>query len=395
MTIAKIPFRSHRSTWFDCVVLTAATACIALLIVYFVGANYAVRGDFANFWTVSHLLWQGELGEIYDPPRFAAHRHALFGGSAGELASYWPYPPNALFLVAPLALLPSFLSYVFWCIVTLALFAASIRSFFGDNRRVLMLVLAPSSCANIIFGQTGFVTSALLVGGLAIFDRCPLAAGLLFGLLSFKPQLGIMLPLALAAARLWKPFVAAALAALATTIASVAVFGLEAWRSYLELTLPYELDYAAHGQGPFIQKAPTVFVAARLIGAPANSAYLLQAVAMVAVAGIVIWTFRHMRDRRAQAAVLLVGTALASPHLHVYDMSIVSVAAVVLAENARARAPDFWERSAITLAWVVPIAVIALSAMLNMGVPHDPYLLAALAPLITAALMCYIVARLR
>src|SRR5208282_1403565 len=364
--------RSQRSSWFDYVVLAAGTASIALLVVHFVGTHYAVRNDFATFWTVSHLLWQGRLGDIYDPPRFEALYRALFGGNPGDLARFWPYPPNALFLIAPLALLPSYLSYLAWCIVTLALFAASIRSFFGDNRRVLMLALAPSSCANIIMGQTGFLTSALLVGGLAMIDRRPLAAGLLFGLLSFKPQLGLMLPLALAAARLWKPFVAAALTALVVATASVAVFGIEAWRSYLKVTVPFELDYAAHYAGPFILKAPTVFVAARLIGAPANFAYLLQAVALLAAAGIVIWAFRRMRERRSQAAVLLVGTALASPHLHVYDMSIVSVAAVILAEGARARAPDFSERLTITLAWVFPLAILALLTMHNLEVPYDP-----------------------
>jgi len=101
-----------------------------------------------------------------------------------------------------------------------------------------------------------------------------------------------------------------------------------------------------------------------------------------------------MRERRSQAAVLLVGTALASPHLHVYDLSIVSVAAVILAEGVRARAPDFWERLTITLAWVFPLVVLALLTMHNLEVPHDPYVLAALAPLMTALLLCYIVARL-
>ncbi len=386
--------RSQRSTWFDYVVVAAGIASVALLVVHFIGTHYAVRNDFATSWTVSHLLWQGRLGDIYDPPRFEALYVALFGKNPGDFARFWPYPPNALFLIAPLALLPSYLSYLAWCIVTLALFAASIRSFFGDNRRAVMLALAPSSCANIIMGQTGFLTSALLVGGLAMIDRRPLAAGLFFGLLSFKPQLGLMLPLALAAARLWKPFVAAALTALIVVLASAAVFGIEAWRNYLTVTVPFELDYAAHAAGPFILKAPTVFVAARLTGAPANFAYLLQIVALLAAAAAVIWAFRRMRARPSQAAVLLLGTALACPHLHVYDLSIVSVAAVILAEGARARPPDFWERLAITLAWVFPLAVLALLTMHNLQVPHDPYALAALAPLMTALLLCYAVARL-
>ena len=385
--------RPQRASWFDYVVLSAAIAGIAFIVAYFDGVHYAVRNDFAISWTVSDLLWQGKLGDIYDPPRFAAIYHALFGENSG--VPFWPYPPIALFLVAPVALLPSFLSYIVWSIVTLALFAACVRSFFGDNRRVLILALAPSSCANIILGQTGFVTAALLVGGLAMIDRRPLIAGALFGLLAFKPQLGIMLPLALLAARLWKPFVAAALTALAAAAASVAAFGIEAWRSYLEVMLPFELSFSEHGSSPYILKAPTVSEAARLVGASASFAYLLQALAVLAVAGVVIWAFRHMRERGAQAAVLLAGTALACPHLHVYDMSIVSVAAVVLAETARAEPPGFAERLTITLAWVAPLALIALFALHILHVPHDPYVLAALAPPITAPLMGYVLTRLR
>ena len=385
--------RAQRASWFDYVVLSAALAGIAFIVAYFDGVHYAVRNDFAISWTVSDLLLQGKLGDIYDPPRFAAIYHAHFSENVG--VPFWPYPPIALFLVAPVGLLPPFLSYLAWSIVTLALFAASVRSFFGDNRRVLMLVLAPSSCANIVLGQTGFVTAALLVGGLAMIDRRPLIAGALFGLLAFKPQFGIMLPLALLAARLWKPFVAAALTALAAAAASVAAFGIEAWRGYIEVMLPFELSFSQRATSSYILKALTVSEAARLMGASASFAYLVQALAVLAAAGVVIWAYRRMRERSAQAAVLLAGTALACPHLHVYDMSIVSVAAVVLAEAARAEPPGFSERLTITLAWVAPLALIALFALHILQVPHDPYVLAALAPLITAVLMCYIVARLR
>jgi len=384
--------RAQRASWFDYVVLSAAIAGFAFIAAYFAGLHYAVRNDFALSWTVSHLLWQGQLGDIYDPPRFAAIYTALFGENSG--VPFWPYPPIALFLVAPVGLLPPFLSYLAWSVATLAVFAASVRSFFGDNRRVLMLALAPSSCANIILGQTGFVTAALLVGGLAMIDRRPLVAGLLFGLLAFKPQFGLMLPLALAAARLWKPFAAAALTALAVAAASVAAFGIAAWRSYLTVMLPFELSFSEHDTSPLILKAPTLYEAARLVGTPTTFAFVLQALAALAAAGAVVWAFRRKRERSSQAAVLLVGTALASPHFHVYDMSIVSVASVVLAETTRAQASGFAERLTITLAWVVPIALIALFALHVLQAPHDPYVLAALAPVITAALLCYVVARL-
>ena len=50
----------------------------------------------------------------------------------------------------------------------------------------------------------------LLGGALVSLDRRPLIAGILFGLMAYKPQFGLMIPIALAAGGYWRSFSAAA-----------------------------------------------------------------------------------------------------------------------------------------------------------------------------------------
>ena len=375
------------ATWFDGVVILAAVAAFLLLFIHFFGTRYTVRNDFATFWAVSRLMLHGQLDAVYDPPRFAAICDALFGAHPGDLTRFWPYPPNAVFLVAPLALIPSYAAYLLWCAITFAFLALAVRLFFGDARRILIMALAPSTCANIILGQTGFVAAALLVAGLALLERRPLLAGALFGLLAFKPQMGMMLPLALAASRQWRPFAAAALVAAASVVASIVAFGLEPWHRFFAATIPFELAYASQDQSYFVVKAPTVFVAARLAGLSEGGSFALQAVAVVAGAGAVVWAYWRPRGPSLQAALLLAATALASPHIHVYDLSILSVAAIVLAEGPWPRPLAFQERLVAGLAWVFPLAILILSLVHSLALSPDPYPLAALAPLLSALLL--------
>ena len=72
-------------------------------------------------------------------------------------------------------------------------------------------------------GQTGFLTGALLAGGVLALPRHEILAGVFFGLLAYKPQFGLLIPFVLLAGGYWRAIAAAT----ATVLASVAV----TWRS--------------------------------------------------------------------------------------------------------------------------------------------------------------------
>src|SRR5207244_366457 len=78
---------------------------------------------------------------------------------------------------------------------------------------------------NVIVGQNAFLTLALLLAGVGLLGRRDFAAGAILGLLSYKPQLAIMVPVALLAARHWRAIAGAALSASFAVALSPALFG--------------------------------------------------------------------------------------------------------------------------------------------------------------------------
>src|SRR5690606_15709865 len=148
---------------------------------------------------------------------------------------------------------------------------------------VLWLALAfPGTFINLFHGQNGFLTAALLGGGLLLLDRRPVLAGVLFGLMSYKPQFGLLLPLVLLATQRWTVFAAAAATTLALAGASLLALGAAPWLAFLE-NAPFVRLVLEQGHLPWF-KMPTAFAMARMLGVPVVASYALQVVVALAVA---------------------------------------------------------------------------------------------------------------
>src|SRR5436309_2254785 len=74
---------------------------------------------------------------------------------------------------------------------------------------LLLAAAYPAVFVNLGHGHNGFLTAALLGGALVLLDRRPIVAGVLFGLMAYKPQFGLMIPLVLIATGRWRAFAAA------------------------------------------------------------------------------------------------------------------------------------------------------------------------------------------
>ncbi len=156
--------------------------------------------------------------------------------------------------------------------------------------------------------------------------RRPLLAGALLGIATFKPQLWLMVPVALIAGRHWKALLAAAASAAAMAAVSVALFGLEPWRAWLALMVEPNALYDAW-QAIARINGQSVYTYARLLGAPAPLADLVQALAALAAAGCVWWCYRRPMADDLRLAVLLAATPLAAPHIIDYDALLLGAAA--------------------------------------------------------------------
>src|SRR5205823_10368143 len=139
----------------------------------------------------------------------------------------------------------------------------------------------------------------------------PILAGVLLGLLTYKPQLGVLVPIALVAAGLWRTIAAAAATVAVLIAATGLVFGWSIWPAWLSGILAYSDQFAAESS-EILHLMPTVFVAVLRLGAPPAAAQLIQAGAAIAAAAVVWDCFRRGATPLA-AGALMTATFLATP----------------------------------------------------------------------------------
>jgi alpha-1,2-mannosyltransferase len=210
--------------------------------------------DFSSFYSAGTYVLDGNAQAPYDLARQHGREQLIFGAATPLYT--WFYPPFFLFITAALALLPYGAALVSWQVVTLAFYLLSIRAIVHPSPRrsdegrgeeapapgaasptLFLAALAfPAVLVNLGHGQNGFLTAALLGGGLAVLNMRPVVAGLLFGLLAYKPQFGLMIPLALVAGGYWRSFAAAAATIALLALAATATFGFDVWRAFFDST---------------------------------------------------------------------------------------------------------------------------------------------------------------
>src|SRR6185436_11492446 len=165
--------------------------------------------DFSNVYAAGTYVLDGKPAAPFDPAKQFAREQAIFGAATQFYG--WHYPPFFLGLAALLALMPYALALFMWQGATLGLYLCAMREVAGRDWLPLLLALAfPAVFINLGHGHNGFLTAALMTGALLSLDRRPIIAGILFGLLAYKPQFGLLIPFVLAASSRWRTFAAAA-----------------------------------------------------------------------------------------------------------------------------------------------------------------------------------------
>ncbi|MGO9743166.1 MAG: glycosyltransferase family 87 protein [Roseiarcus sp.] len=313
--------------------------------------------DFHALWVSGSLADRGAALTNYDPA--ALHAAQVAAGMSPHHDNPFPYPPTLLMGLAPLGALS--LPVAFWVFMVAsaaAYLAAMTLGRLGDWRWWAAALVAPASGVVIAAGQTGFLTGALALGGLRLVAKRPIVAGVLFGLLGFKPQLGVLIPVALVAAGAWRTIFSAALTFALGVAATSLAFGGEVWPAWVREMLHYARSFDV-----VLGLMPTVYAEARLAGAPDAPALLLQAVAALAVAVAVWRAARGGLDERA-VALVLVGTFLATPHAFNYDMPMMTaaIAAFVIARSEARRPLEVVEAAVVVVAFMLPFLLLHFRA---------------------------------
>ncbi|HUD50298.1 glycosyltransferase family 87 protein, partial [Parvibaculum sp.] len=281
----------------------------------------------------------------------------------------WHYPPTFQLLAAPLALLPYLLSYLVFTGVTLTAYALTTARLLKQKEAVLLLLAFPGAFICAFHGQNSFLSAALFAGAVLAMERRPALAGVLLGLLAFKPQLGLLIPVALIASRQWRVFFVAGATAAGFALLSTLVLGTDLWLAFLK-NAPLVREILEQGFLPW-NKMPTAFVFFRLLGLPEWFAYGAQGLMALGATAAVACVWYRAGPTRLAFAVLISATLLLLPYLFDYEFAIMAVPIAILASDMVERGATRNEKIALIALYGMPALVspVAGASHLQIGFP--------------------------
>lgn len=317
--------------------------------------------DFLAFRAAGEMALRGEAALAYDWPRFLETVRGLMGTAEPHILA-WLNPPNFLLIHAPLALLPYAVGWFGWLLPTALLYALAFRMAWRHSLAPVLAFAAPSAILCALQAQSSFLSAGLLGAGLAMLPRSPVAAGLLFGCLSFKPSLGLVLPVALLAGRHWRAIGAAAAAVIGFALLSAVAFGTEAWHAYLQ-SAGFYADFSLHDREdgtlrPRWPHAQSFYNFGLTMSGSAGVATALHLAVALPTAGLAALLWWRGASLPLKAAAALAATFLATPYVHAYDALMLTIATAFLAEYGLRHGFLPGDRIALCLAFVLPGGVI-------------------------------------
>ncbi len=345
----------------------------------------AIQLDFTAFWAAAKLAVAGDAISAFDPNVLRAAQQLPSDQPPGDLL--WLYPPAWHIVIVPLGYLPFSIAYIVYSAVAFAAFATALRPLAAPVPGGVALVLAgPAVLIILILGNNSLLWTAGLVAALAAMAQGrAVLAGLLIALLTLKPQLGLLIPFALAFGGYWRTVLWACIGTVVIVALSTAAMGLDYW-GYFFAMLRFVSDLMQTEIVRF-ERMMTWYALLRLGGAGHDLAMPVQLAVTAAAAASVAWVWsRRGAGADIKAATLCIAIPLATPYAYHYEMTLTLVAALFLARDGfgATRGARLW----LLALWLGPVPGLALLG-------HLPPALYA-APLLTATLaLCLARARRR
>ncbi len=334
--------------------------------------------DFSNVYAAGTYVLEGSPAAPFDLALQHAREQQIFGAATPFYG--WHYPPLFLFVAAALALLPYPIALAVWQAVTLGLYLLAIRAILsaspilsphaGRGDWLLLALAFPAVLINVGHGQNGFLTAALLGAALVQLDRRPVVAGILFGLLAYKPQFGMMIPIALIAGGRWRCFATAVVAVAVLAITTTIAFGPHVWQAFFNFDPLHPSRRARTGRHRLVQDPKPVRLGAH-VGASVPIAYALQGALVVTLGAALVWLWRSAAPYPLKAAALCLAAMLATPYTFDYDMMALAPAIAFLVADGLARDFGPWEKTALAGLWLMPLVArtVAHATLVPLGVP--------------------------
>ena len=328
--LSAFPRRLAFSPWW------IALAAVFLLLDAGLLRLFAFGADWAPLWVAGRQAWT-DAARVYDFDLMTSLQAPLLGH-----VDHRPfiYPPSALLIVAPLALLPFQASLFAVSAGSLALLAWAARPFGGDRA---LLLIAPPVLLCAIAGQPSLAVGALAAAAVTRLGSRDLVAGLLLGVAAaIKPTLFLLAPIALLSGGHWRALLWSGVTAAAIALISGAVFGFGTWALWLG-ALP-GFQQLVLGEPSLLSSTITPYATAVRFGVDPRIAMLAAALVALPVVGFV---FARTRDCGARLVALLGGGLLIAPYSMNYELALLAPAVLSarLTEPRRLVLPTVWAAS--------------------------------------------------
>jgi hypothetical protein len=313
--------------------------------------------DFCWIWASSKITALGDPFGVYDPATYAAAQDIYYRPGECQFVHLYDYPPTFQLFTYPLGLMPYMTAFAVWVFFTLLFYAAAIWAVLPRPAAAIAAITPVPVLLNALDGQNGFLTAGLMGLSLLFVERQPGLSGIFLGLLTYKPQFGVLFPLALLASRNWRALASAAATSLIVGAAAGYAFGYREWPGFVASLFGRDpwLSVQA-GVEPRLESFYGLVVWA---GASLPIAWVVQVAVAVVVAATVVMIWAMPNPHALRAAVLSVGSVIVTPYVMKYDLCILSVAAAFLVKDGLSRGFSPGERFAILGCFVLAFLLLA------------------------------------
>jgi len=270
--------------------------------------------DFVNVWAAGKLALQGHpaLAWDWDVQRGIELDVLKQDWPGGYFA--WHYPPPFLFVATFLAQFPYTVAFVGWVCASFVPYIVVMRAIVGRAFGFVLAAGFPIVFTNVLVGQNGFLTAALVGGTLYLLPARPVLAGICLGFLTSKPQYGLLFPIVLIASARWTTFVSAGVAAVALAAISSLAFGIESWQAFFHWLPHFSQAFLVEGKATW-WKLQSLYSLVRYLGGSEQLGWAFQWVLTATVAVVLVLLWRSPVRYGLKAAALAVGTLLTTPYL--------------------------------------------------------------------------------
>src|SRR5258708_3625161 len=298
--------------------------------------------DFLQFYISARLIKQDRIGQLFDERVAAAELQAIVQQRT-RVRLPTVYGPQVGLVFVPLTRFPFLVAASIWAGISVLLFFSCVYwlwRFCPNLGRYSGVVALAAVCFPPFFHF--FLRGQISVLLLACFSAAFLAfrsgndwlAGAALGLLAFKPQFLVAIPLVLLFSCSWKTLVGLVASALAQISLPLVWFGTAVMRNYFD-TLWHAPRWIGIAEPGVAQAQMHSLRSFWLLLVPwPTAALMLYALSSVAILAIAVVSWKSRGDLALRFSALAFAAVLINPHLFLYDLLVLAPALLLLADWA-------------------------------------------------------------